>query len=628
MSTLVIQNLTLRVFGRCLLENASLTVENGQKIGLVGCNGAGKSTLLSAVAGELSVDSGEIYIPKRVKLAYVEQETTSENRSLIESVLSADKERNKLLQALKSTQDGYHLEEIHERLIAIQADSAPARASAILAGLGFNNNEQSKSVSSFSGGWRMRVALAKTLFLNPDLLLLDEPTNHLDLEATMWLESWLEAFRGSALIVSHDRNLLDHSVNAIAHLHQKKLSLTVGNYEQFLRIKNEKTLQMNREAERIAAKRAQMQSFVDRFRAKATKARQAQARLKALKKLPPLQAIIEDTSVHFEFPKPIVLPPPLITLDNVSCGYDQRIILNHLSLRIDPEDRIALLGMNGNGKSTFIKLLASRLKPFSGIMNVHKKLSVGYFAQHQLEYLKIDQTPLDHMVEALPRATLTEVRSQLARFGLDAQRIETNVKSLSGGEKARLVLALATRHSPNLLLLDEPTNHLDLDAKESLIHAISSFQGAVILISHDPRLIELVADQLWIVSQGTIRSFEGDIYEYRQGLVKQEKDQSSIPKQNSSIKNLKELRKEKADRRRLTQPLRHQMKQCEKQMDFLIAHCKHLRDKLSDSQFYEKASHSDITQLQIDLADYENKLVEIEESWLHVCQKLEAAEAE
>lgn len=630
MSTLVINNLTLRIFGRPLLENASLTIENGQKVGLVGRNGAGKSTLLAAIAGDIPIDDGEILIPNRIRMARVKQEAPSGPLSLIDTVLAADQERATLLHEAETIQDGYRLAEVHERLIAINADSAPARAAIILAGLGFSEENQKRPVSDFSGGWRMRVALASTLFLNPDLLLLDEPTNHLDLEATLWLESWLEGFSGSALIVSHDRNLLDQSVNAIAHLNQRKLSLTVGGYEEFIRIKNEKALQQNREVEKIAAKRAHMQSFVDRFRAKATKARQAQARLKALEKLPPLQAIVEETPVHFEFPQPIELPLPLITLQQVNAGYGDRTILSGISLRIDPDDRIALLGANGNGKSTFIKLIAGRLEPFSGTIHNNPKLSVGYFAQHQLEDLVPEHTPLEHMQTALPKSTQTELRSQLARFGLDADRVDTKVNSLSGGEKARLVLALATRHNPNILLLDEPTNHLDLDAKESLVHALSAFNGAVILISHDARLIELVADRLWLVNNGTVAPFDGDIKEYRQWLDDQRKEanQQSKAENTSTTSSQKEARKERAEKRKLLQPLRNKIKDAEKIMSKCASEILKLEEKLADTNFYSSAKPEEMKAIQIKLSDFQKKQEEAEETWLELHSELEEAEAD
>ncbi|NVN41303.1 ABC-F family ATP-binding cassette domain-containing protein, partial [Ameyamaea chiangmaiensis] len=519
MSLLVISDLVLRIAGRTLLDGASLTVDPGRKIGLVGRNGVGKSTLLAAIAGDIAPDGGTMRLSSRARMARIRQEAPSGDGSLLETVLAGDLERTALLAEAETAIDATRIADIHERLLAIDAEAAPARAAAILSGLGFDAAAQSRPVSDFSGGWRMRVALATALFLNPDLLLLDEPTNHLDLEATLWLEGWLARFGGACIIVSHDRGLLDSSVDAIAHLDRGKISLTPGGYSEFVRIRTEQALQQNRAAERIAARRAHMQSFVDRFRAKATKAKQAQARLKALEKLPQIDSVVEDTPTRFEFPEPGPLPPPMITLDRVSIGYDGRTILSNLSQRIDMEDRIALLGANGNGKSTLAKLLAGRMEPMAGTTQHSPRLKVGYFAQHQSEELRLDDTPIDHMARAMPTAPAAAVRSQLARFGLDANRAETCVGDLSGGEKARLLLALATRDAPHLLILDEPTNHLDLDARDALTRALAAFDGAVLLISHDPHLVEAVADRLWLVADGRVESFDGDMADYRSWLI-------------------------------------------------------------------------------------------------------------
>ncbi|WP_048861409.1 ABC-F family ATP-binding cassette domain-containing protein, partial [Acidisphaera rubrifaciens] len=514
MSVLAIDGAVIRLGGRTLLDGASLAVDGGRKLGLVGRNGAGKSTLLRAIAGELGLDGGTIRLANRARMAWVRQEAPEGPASLTDTVLAADAERTALLDEADRAPPE-RLAEIHERLAAIGADAAPARAATILAGLGFDPAAQARPVASFSGGWRMRVALAAALFLQPDLLLLDEPTNHLDLEATMWLEGWLARFPGAAIIVSHDRGLLDRAVDAIAHLDQGRLSVTPGGFDAFVRIRTERALQQARAAERVAAQRAHLQAFVDRFRAKATKARQAQARLKAIARLPEIESVIEDAAPRFAFPDPPRLAPPILALDRVAVGYDGTPVLRGLSLTLDPDDRVALLGANGNGKSTFAKLLAGRLDPLAGDVRRGPRLSVGYFTQHQAEELIAARTPIDHMQAALPKAAPSAVRAQLARFGLDADRAETPVGDLSGGERARLLLALATRDAPHLLILDEPTNHLDIDARDALVRALSDYQGAVLLITHDPHLVELVADRLWLVEGGTVRNFDGDLDDYR-----------------------------------------------------------------------------------------------------------------
>ncbi|MBO0712192.1 MAG: ABC-F family ATP-binding cassette domain-containing protein, partial [Acetobacteraceae bacterium] len=514
MSLLAISGLTIRLGGRVLLDGADLTIDPGRRIGLVGRNGAGKSTLLRAIAGEIAPDGGTIRLALRTRIAQVRQEAPSGEASLLDTVLQGDPERLALL-AEADTAEPTRLAEIHERLRAIGAGAAPARAATILAGLGFDAAAQARPVSDFSGGWRMRVALATALFANADLLLLDEPTNHLDLEATMWLEGWLARFPGAALIISHDRGLLDHAVEAIAHLDRGKIALTPGGFDEFVRIRTERALQQTREADRLAAERAHIQSFIDRFRYKASKARQAQARIKALARLPVIETMVDDAPTRFDFPEPTRIAPPIVALDHVSVGYDETPVLRGLHLSIDMDDRIALLGANGNGKSTLAKLLAARLEPMKGEVRRGPKLRVGYFAQHQSEELVESETSIDHMARALPRAAPAQVRAQLARFGLDADRAETEVASLSGGEKARLLLALATREAPQLLILDEPTNHLDIDAREALVKALADFQGAVLLITHDPHLVELIADRLWLVADGTARPFDGDLDDYR-----------------------------------------------------------------------------------------------------------------
>ncbi|MBS0959067.1 ABC-F family ATP-binding cassette domain-containing protein [Acetobacter thailandicus] len=622
MSLLIISDLTLRIAGRTLLDQADLSVEPGRKIGLIGRNGAGKSTLLAAIAGDIAPDGGDIRLSSRARMARVLQEAPATGASLIDTVLEGDVERSSLLAEAETATDPARIAAIHERLLTIGADSAPSRAASVLAGLGFNAEAQLRPITDFSGGWRMRVSLATALFLEPDLLILDEPTNHLDLEATLWLESWLARFSGAAIIVSHDQGLLDSCVDAIAHLDKGKLSLTPGGYQNFVRIRTEQALQQARQAEKIAAQRAHMQSFVDRFRAKATKARQAQARLKALEKLPVIESVVEDAPAQFNFPEPEQLPPPMLLMQRVCAGYNGKAILKDLSLRLDMDDRIALLGSNGNGKSTFAKLIAGRLEPLSGTLERNPRMKIGYFAQHQTEELIAEQTPVDHMSRAMPKAPLPAVRAQLARFGLDAARAETPVKDLSGGEKARLLLALATRDAPQLLILDEPTNHLDLDARDALVRALSAFEGAVLLISHDPHLTELIADRLWLVADGNVTQFDGDMAEYRTWLAEQSragKEQDNASKQPSR----KDDRRERAELRQAQAPIRKTIKDIEAKLAKLAKEHATIESKLASPELYTDGQATEVTRLNTRLAAITKEQETLEEKWLEAESALE-----
>ena len=619
MSLLVISGAVIRMGGRTLLDGADLTVDQGRRIGLVGRNGAGKSTLLKAIAGEIPLDGGDIRLAARARLATVKQEAPEGPASLLDTVLQGDPERLALLAEAENAEP-VRLAEIHERLRAIGAESAPARAATILAGLGFDEAAQARPVSEYSGGWRMRVALATALFAAPDLLLLDEPTNHLDLEATLWLEGWLARLPGAVLVVSHDRGLLDRAVQAIAHLDRGKIALTPGGFDEFIRIRTERALQQNRAAERIAAERAHIQSFIDRFRYKASKARQAQARIKALERLPQIDTVIEDAPTRFAFPEPPRIAPPILALERVSIGYDGTPVLRNVSLTVDMDDRIALLGANGNGKSTLAKLLAGRLEPLAGEMRRGPKLKVGYFAQHQTDELMLDETPIDHMARALPRAAPTQVRGQLARFGLDADRAETPVGNLSGGEKARLLLALATRDAPQLLLLDEPTNHLDIDAREALVKALADFQGAVLLITHDPHLVELVADRLWLVGDGTVRGFDGDLDDYRALLVERAR-----PAAKADAVSRKDDRRERAEARAALAPLRKQAKDAEARLAKLAAERAALEAKLADPKLYAPGKTAEVTAANTRLAAIRREAEAAEAAWLEAEEALEAA---
>ena len=619
MSLLVISGVTIRMGGRTLMNGADFTVDPGRRIGLVGRNGAGKSTLLRAIAGEVPLDGGEIRLANRARMATVRQEAPEGPASLLATVLEGDPERLALL-AETETAEPTRLAEIHERLIAIGADSAPARAATILAGLGFDEAAQARPVAEFSGGWRMRVALATALFANPDLLLLDEPTNHLDLEATLWLETWLARFPGAAIVVSHDRGLLDRAVEAIAHLDKGKISVTPGGFDEFVRIRTEKAMQQNAAASRIALERAHIQSFIDRFRYKASKARQAQARIKALERLPQIENVIEDAPTRFNFPQPARIAPPILVLDRVTIGYDGKPVLRNLSLTVDMDDRIALLGANGNGKSTLAKLLANRIEPMTGEIRRGPKLKVGYFAQHQTDELVLDENPVDHMTRALPRANPSQVRGQLARFGLDADRADTPVANLSGGEKARLLLALATRDAPQLLILDEPSNHLDIDAREALVKALADFEGAVLLITHDPHLVELVADRLWLVADGTVRPYDGDLDEYRTLLAERAR-----PAAKADAVSRRDDRRDRAEARAAVAPLRKKAKDAESRLAQLSAERATIEAKLAEPALYAPGRVPEVTAANARLAAIRREAETTEAVWLAAEEALEAA---
>ncbi len=623
MSLLAIEGATLRVAGRTLLAQADLAVAPGQIIGLVGRNGAGKSTLLRAIAGEIALDSGTIRLAARARLAMVAQTAPSGEASLLDTVLAADVERTRLL-AEAETAPPERLADLHERLRAIGADAAPARAASILAGLGFDASAQARPIGSFSGGWRMRVALAAALFLDPDLLLLDEPTNHLDLESTLWLEGWLSRFAGAAIIVSHDRALLDRAVDAIAHLDRGRLTLYPGGFEAFVRIREERAAQQAAMAERIARERAHLQAFVDRFRATASKARQAQSRLKAIARLPAIEAVIEEAPTRFAFPPPRPLSPPLVSLDRAQAGYAGVPVLRDLSLRIDPDDRIALLGRNGNGKSTLAKLIAGRIEPLAGSVFRAPRLGIGFFAQHQEEELRSEETAFAHMARALPSTAPAEVRAQLARFGLDADRAETPVGLLSGGEKARLLLALATRDAPQLLILDEPTNHLDIDARDALVRAIADFEGAVLLITHDPHLIELVADRLWLVANGTVQPFDGDLDEYRALLSAG--DGRSRPKTEPGTSRAED-RRARAEARSALAPLKRRIASAEAAMARLAEDRARIEALLADPRLYGTPGRAaEIAAHTQRLAAIARELAAAEEAWLNASAALEQAQ--
>ncbi|SHH00139.1 ABC-F family ATP-binding cassette domain-containing protein [Bradyrhizobium erythrophlei] len=518
---LSITDISVRIAGRLLIDNSSVQIVPGARVGFVGRNGVGKSTLFGAIRGELPTESGTIAIPPRWRIGSLAQEAPDGPESLIEVVLKADLERDALLREAETAHDPHRIAEIQTRLVDIDAHSAPARAAAILSGLGFSTADQARSCSEFSGGWRMRVALAATLFAAPDLLLLDEPTNYLDLEGTLWLEDHLANYPRTVIVISHDRDLLDTSVDQILHLDRHKLTLYKGTYSSFEEQRATREMLDAKHAKRQADERKRLQAFVDRFKAKASKARQAQSRVKMLERMKPITALVTQDVREISFPVPEkMLSPPIIAVDDVSVGYDpKKPVLNRVTLRIDTDDRIALLGSNGNGKSTLVKLLANKLPPFSGHVTRAEKLSVGYFAQHQVDELNLDGSPYDHVRKLMPDAPETKVRGRTGAIGFSGKAGDTLVKSLSGGEKARLLLGLATFFGPNMIILDEPTNHLDIDSRAALAEAINEFPGAVIMVSHDRYLIEACADQLWVVANHAVTTYDGDLDDYRRMVL-------------------------------------------------------------------------------------------------------------
>ena len=619
-----LNDVTLRIGGRVLLEGASVHLPAGQRTGLVGANGSGKTSLLRLILGELSPDAGEVRLPRNTRVGWVAQEAPGGDRTPRQAVLDADRERARLLRAAEITTEPGEIAEVQTRLADIGAHAAPARASAILAGLGFDETAQQRPLASFSGGWRMRAALGAVLFAEPDLLLLDEPTNHLDLEASLWLEDYLRRYPKTLLLVSHDRELLNRVPERIVHLDQRKLTAYAGGYDAFERIRREKLGLQAKERARIEARRKHMQAFVDRFRYKASKARQAQSRLKAIAKLEPIPAVIEAPHVVLRFPKPQVPPPPLLTLEQARAGYGDHVVLDRLDLRLDPDDRIALLGANGNGKSTFAKLLAGELAPLGGEVVRAPKLRVGYFAQHQIEALQPEDSALQHLARRLPDEREERLRTRLGGFGLAQDKADLPAGVLSGGEKARLTLALISAEAPQFLVLDEPTNHLDIDSRDALIEAINGFAGAVLLISHDPHLIELTADQLWLVERGRVRPFDGDLEDYRRRLLN---PGAAAPSSTAAEANPRRAeRQRQAQVRARTAPLRQAARAAERELERLTAERATLAAKLADGATYDR-SGDEIAALLKREAEIKAAIEAAEQRWLAAEEALEQAHA-
>ncbi|MDP0925678.1 ABC-F family ATP-binding cassette domain-containing protein [Paracoccus onubensis] len=612
-----IDDISFSIQGRPLFESASVSIPEGHKIGLVGPNGAGKTTLFRLIRGELALDGGEITLPSRARIGGVAQEAPGTDRSVLETVLAEDKERAALMAESETATDAHRIAEIQTRLADIDAWSAEARAASILDGLGFGNADQARPTSDFSGGWRMRVALAGVLFSQPDLLLLDEPTNYLDLEGALWLETYLARYPHTVIIISHDRELLNRAVGHILHVENRKLTLYTGGYDGFAKLRAEKRALQAAEARKQADRRAHLQSFVDRFRAKATKARQAQARIKMLARMVPITAPEEAKFHRFSFPQPEELSPPIIAMEDVAVGYGDRAVLRRLNLRIDQDDRIALLGRNGQGKSTLSKLLAERLTVMEGRITRATKLRVGYFAQHQVDELSLNETPLDHVRRLRPDEAPSRLRARLAGFGLMEAQAETRVGQLSGGQKARLSLLIATIDAPHLLVLDEPTNHLDIESREALSEALNDYTGAVVLVSHDMHLLGLVADRLWLVNEGQVTGYEGDLEDYRRFLLNG--DQPSRPKPPEPVKPVA-----KRPARDELQSVKAEVRRAEERVQKLADMLKKLDLKLADPEIYRDAVEAEKWGRKH--AEAKDAMRRAEDIWMNALENLELAQ--
>ncbi|MDV4158691.1 MULTISPECIES: ABC-F family ATP-binding cassette domain-containing protein [Rhizobium] len=625
---ITLTDISARIAGRLLLDNASVSLPSGTKAGLVGRNGAGKSTLFRVITGDLGAETGSVSIPKAARIGQVAQEAPATEDALIEIVLAADKERTALVAEAETATDPHRIAEIQMRLVDIDAHSAEARAASILAGLGFDKAAQARPASSFSGGWRMRVALAAVLFSEPDLLLLDEPTNYLDLEGTLWLEDYVRRYPHTVIIISHDRDLLNNAVNAIVHLDQKKLTFYRGGYDQFERQKAEADeLQTKAKAKNDAA-RKHLQGFIDRFKAKASKARQAQSRVKALERMGTVAAVIEAHVQPITFPEPEKQPAsPIVAIQSGAVGYEPgNPILKNLNLRIDNDDRIALLGSNGNGKSTFAKFISGRLAPESGEVKIAPSLKIGFFAQHQLDDLIPEQSPVEHVRRLMPGAPEAKVRARVAQMGLATEKMATAAKDLSGGEKARLLMGLAAFNAPNLLILDEPTNHLDIDSRRALIEALNDYEGAVILISHDRHLIEATVDRLWLVNGGTVTTFEGDMDEYRDLIVSSGKKKEEKPQLTEDATSKADQRKLNAERRASLTPLRKKINEIESLTAKLEKQIQAFDAELADPALYEKTPAKAAEKVK-QRGEAAARLAAAEEDWLMLSAEYEEAMA-
>lgn len=621
-----------------LLDNASATINPKQKVGLVGKNGCGKSTLFSLIKGEIQADAGTLSIPSQWQLAWVNQETPALDIPAIEYAIDGDREYRQLekqLNIANEQNNGQQIAVIHEKLDTIDAWTIRARAATLLHGLGFSNEQLMSPVKSYSGGWRMRLNLAQALMCRSDLLLLDEPTNHLDLDAVIWLEKWLSNYQGTLILISHDRNFLDPLVNKIIHIEQKSLFEYTGNYSSFEIQRSTKLAQQQSLYESQQLKVAHLQNYIDRFRAKATKAKQAQSRIKMLERMKLIAPAHVDNPFHFNFKPSEFLPSPLLRMEKVVAGYDDKIILEKIKLNLVPGSRIGLLGRNGAGKSTLIKLLAGELAPKEGHINLAKGVQLGYFAQHQLEYLRSDESPLWHLTQfAEPKNTEQELRNYLGGFDFQGDKVTEPVKTFSGGEKARLVLALIVWQKPNLLLLDEPTNHLDLDMRQALTEALIDFDGALVVVSHDRHLLRSTTDEFYLVHDHKVEPFDGDLDDYQKWLAEAQKDDNqsndeiNSPKKentsNISAQYRKEQKRKQAELRAKMQPIKKQLQKEEQMLDKLTHQLKQIEEQLSDPAIYDASKKNELTTLLLEQSQLKNQLEETELQWLELQQQLES----
>ncbi|MBV9969559.1 MAG: ABC-F family ATP-binding cassette domain-containing protein [Xanthobacteraceae bacterium] len=626
---LVIEDVSLRVAGRLLIERSTAQIPSGARVGLVGRNGTGKSSLFRAIAGDIALEHGRFVWPSRARIGRLPQEAPDGPEPLIDIVLAADRERTALLAEAETASDPHRIAEIQSRLADIGAHAAPARAAGILAGLGFHHADQQRPCGEFSGGWRMRVALAAVLFAEPDLLLLDEPTNYLDLEGTLWLEDHIARYPRTVIVISHDRDLLDCAVDSILHLERGRLTLYRGNYSSFERQRNERLALDLGLAKRQEAERKRLTAFVERFRAKATKARQAQSRIKLLAKLQPIDVSIEDEVRGIAMPSPDkALSPPILALDDVAVGYEPgRPVLRRLSLRVDADDRIALLGANGNGKSTLTKLLTGRLAPFSGKVTRADRIRIAYFAQHQLDELNPAASAYDHVRQLMPDAPEAKVRARAGAIGFSGAHADTPVADLSGGEKARLLLGLATFDAPHLVVLDEPTNHLDIDSRGALIEAINDYTGAVILVSHDRHLLEACADRLWLVADGGVRPFDGDLDDYRRLVLGSSSANGERAGKDEARQSRADLRRAAAERRAELAPLKRQIDAFDKTITRLSRRIAEIDEALADPKLYDR-DPAGVAALGKERAEATSALAAAEDRWLALSGEYEEAVAD